>query len=297
MITADLVVEQLRVVAGGRTILDVDKITVSPGEIVAVLGPNGSGKTTLLNTCLGFRKPTSGQVQVLGRPVERLGSLALTRLRRDIGYVPQVQPVPEHMPLTLREVVAIGRTGRAGLLRPLRRDDWHVVDEWIERLGLGPLRDEPYGVLSGGEQRKALIARAMVQQPRLLVLDEPTAHLDLGWREQIVAILEQLGARNGYEKGRRQNEERGGGVTRTTMVLVCHELEVLPACCRRVVLLEHGRVVADGEPESVLTDARIRDWYGRGLRTVHGGGRHAVVPQGRATDAQDHEPPWPTEGA
>lgn len=283
MITADVVVERLRVVAGGRTILDVDELTIAPGEIVAVLGPNGAGKTTLLNTCLGFRKPISGRVQVLGRPVERLGSLALTRLRRDIGYVPQVQPVPEHMPLTVREVVAIGRTGRAGLLRPLRRDDWHVVDEWIERLGLRPLRSEPYGVLSGGEQRKALIARALVQQPRMLILDEPTAHLDLGWREQIVGILEQLGARSGNEKGKMRNEERGGGVTRTTMVLVCHELEVLPACCRRVVLLEYGRVVADGEPESVLTDARIQDWYGRGLRAVHVGGRHAVLPDGSPT--------------
>lgn len=296
MITADVVVEQLRVVAGGRTILDVDKLTISPGEVVAVLGPNGAGKTTLLNTCLGFRKPTSGQVQVLGRPVERLGPLALTRLRRDIGYVPQVQPVPEHMPLTLREVVAIGRTGRAGLLRSLRRDDWHVVDEWIERLGLGPLRREPYGVLSGGEQRKALIARAMVQQPRLLVLDEPTAHLDLGWREQIVGILEHLGARCGNEEGKRQDEKSGGATTRTTMALVCHELEVLPPCCRRVVLLEQGRIVGDGTPESVLTDARIRDWYGRGLRTVHEGGRHAVVPQGRAMEAQDDDRPWVAEG-
>lgn len=297
MITADVVVERLQVVAGGRTILDVDELTISPGEIVAVLGPNGAGKTTLLNTCLGFRRPSGGRVQVLGRPVERLGSFALTRLRRDIGYVPQIQPVPEHMPLTLREVVAIGRTGRAGLLRPLRRDDWHAVDEWIERLGLGPLGDERYGVLSGGEQRKALIARAMVQQPRMLVLDEPTAHLDLGWREQIVGILEQLGARNGNERGKTQNEKRGGTAIRTTMVLVCHELEVLPACCRRVVLLERGRLVGDGAPECVLTDARVGAWYGPGLQAVHIGGRHAVVPQGSATDTQDHDRPWPAEGA
>lgn len=287
MTTADITVERLRVVAGGRTILDVDKLTISSGEVVAVLGPNGAGKTTLLNTCLGFRKPTSGRVEVLGRPVERLGPLALARLRRDIGYVLQLQPVPEHMPLTVREVVAIGRTGREGLLRPLRRDDWHATDEWIERLGMGPLRNEPYGVLSGGEQRKALIARAMVQQPRMLVLDEPTAHLDLGWREQIVGILEQLGARNGNERGKMQNEERGGGVTRTTMVLVCHELEVLPACCRRVVLLEQGRVVGDGTPECVLTDARIGAWYGPGLQAVHSGGRHAVVPRGSPTDGPD----------
>ena len=167
--------------------------------------------------------------------------------------------------MTLREVVAIGRSGIVGLLRPLGRDDWQIVDEWIDRLGLGQLAGNAYSDLSGGEQRKALIARAMVQQPELLVLDEPTANLDLFWREQIVGELEEL-----YRQ------------MHMTVVLVCHELEVIPPCCRRVVLLEAGRITADGTPEEVLTNERIASLYGGSLAVVHETGRHAVIPSGRA---------------
>ncbi len=257
----DIVVDQLRVVAGGRTILAVEHLSVERGEVVAVLGPNGAGKTTLLKTCLGLRRPTSGRVSVLGQDVAEIGTGALTRLRRRVGYIPQELAAHSQMPLTLREVVAIGRTGLAGLLRPLRAADWRIIDDWIARLGLGRLSDELYANLSGGEQRKALLARAMVQEPRILMLDEPTAHLDLGWREQIVHTLERL-----YEQ------------THPTVILVCHELEVLPTCCRRLVLLQDGRVLDQGTPDRVLTSARIAALYGPGLRVQHMGNRHAVVP-------------------
>ena len=128
------------------------------------------------------------------------------------------------------------------------------------------LRDAAFTNLSGGEQRKVLLARAMAQQPGLLLLDEPTAYLDLGWRERIVRTLDKL-----YEQ------------TRLTMVIVCHELEALPTCCRRLVLLHSGRVLADGPPREVLTTERVRAVYGDGLRVLHADGRHAVVP---APDAE-----------
>jgi iron complex transport system ATP-binding protein len=165
------------------------------------------------------------------------------------------------MPLTVREVVAIGRTGVAGLLRRLRRQDWRIVDQWIDRLGLGDLAGRAYADLSGGEQRKTLLAKAMAQQPQLLVLDEPTANLDLFWREQIVATLQQL-----YEQ------------THLTVVLVCHELEVIPPCAGRLLLLTDGRVAAAGRPEQVLTAERIRALYGAGLTLVRRGRRLTVVP-------------------
>lgn len=261
MTSPDVLIEQLRVAAGNRTILAVDHLSLAPGEVLAVVGPNGAGKSTLLKTCLGLRRATSGRVTMLARPVTRLGPAALTRLRRRIGYVPQELAAHSQMPLTVREVAAIGRTGLAGLLRPLRRTDWRIVDEWLTRLGLARLRDEPYAHLSGGEQRKTLLARAMVQEPRILMLDEPTAHLDLGWREQIVSTLEHLYAQ-----------------TQTTMVLVCHELEVLPACCRRLVLLQDGQVLDHGTPEEVLTTERVAMLYGPSLRVLHASHRHAVVP-------------------
>lgn len=261
MIQPDLLIENLRVVAGGRTILQVDRLAVAPGEMLGVLGPNGAGKTTLLAVCLGFRRPTAGRVVLLGQEVARLGSRALAALRCHVGYIPQQLAGHSQMPLTVREVVAIGRTGLAGLLQPLTANDWRLTDEAIDRLGLAALRNEPYAHLSGGEQRKTLLARALVQQPRILMLDEPTTHLDLGWREHIVTTLDELCA-----------------AERPTVILVCHELEVLPKSCRRLVLLRDGQVRAQGTPEEVLTPACVADLYGPGLRVWHADGRHAVVP-------------------
>jgi len=250
--------------AGGRRTLWIEQLQVGGGEVFSILGPNGAGKSTLLKCCLGFVRPRRGHIEVLGQPVAELRGAALCRLRRRLGYVPQVLTARGEMPLSVREVVATGRTGIAGLFRRLNREDWHIVDHWLERLGLGPLRDSSYGELSGGEQRKTLIATAMVQEPEILLLDEPTANLDLYWREQIVAVLGQL------------HEEHG-----LTILLVCHELEVIPRCCHRLLVLDRGRPVASGRPEDVLTAERIEGLYGQGLRVVHADGRHAVIPAGR----------------
>lgn len=254
-------IRDLRVRHGRGTVLAVDDLRVSGGECVGVLGPNGAGKSTLLRTCLGMQRNAVGDIRILGRPLARLGFREMARLRRRIGYVPQLLTVRSETPLTVREVVAIGRTGIAGLFRPLLRDDWQRIDEWIDRLGLAALADRGYGVISGGEQRKTLIARAMVHEPRMLLLDEPTANLDPGWRERIVATIESL-----HE------------AASLTVLLVCHELEALPACCRRTVLLEGGTIVADGPPETVLSAARVASLYGPGLGVLHEAGRHALVP-------------------
>lgn len=247
--------------AGGQAILDVTRLAVSQGELVGLLGPNGAGKSTLLRCLLGMQGAVRGRVSVLGTEVGRLSSGELARLRRRIGFVPQILPARSEMPLTVREVVAIGRTGIAGLLRPLRREDWCIVDEWVERLGLATLAKRGFSEISGGEQRKTLIARAMVQQPELLLLDEPTANLDLGWRERIVETIGEL-----YDS------------MELTVVLVCHELEVLPTSCGRVVVLENGRLRTDGKPQDVLTTSTVADLYGPGLSIVRSGGRFAVVP-------------------
>jgi iron complex transport system ATP-binding protein len=260
MNSAALQIQDLSVRAGRKTILAIESLSLVSGGLLAVMGPNGAGKTTLLRTCLGMQPGVQGHICVLG---QSLSSASLTHLRRSIGYVPQMLPVRSEMPLTVREVVSIGRTGLAGLFRPLSSHDWHVVDEWIEQLGLAPLASCAFHELSGGEQRKTVIARAMAQQPQLLLLDEPTANLDLGWRERIVATIQSL-----YEQ------------TKLTVLLVCHELEVLPACCGRVVLLNKGQAVADGSPQSVFTSQRISDLYGANLTAVHSHGRHAVIPAG-----------------
>jgi len=258
---------RLTVHSGSRRLLDLDHVLAAPSAITALMGPNGAGKTTLLKTCLGLVRPSSGRAAVLDENVGALRGAKLAALRRRVGYVAQLLPSQSELPLTVREVVAIGRTARAGLLHPLSRDDWQAVDAWINRLGLVALADQAFRQLSGGEQRKAMIARAMVQEPQLLLLDEPTANLDLGWRERIVETIEALYAQ-----------------MRLSIVLVCHELEVLPPSCSQVVLLEGGRVSAMGSPYEVFTTERVSELYGAGLQPVHRAGRHAVVPGGARHD-------------
>lgn len=267
MIPATLEIRSLVVHAAGRCLLDIEHLRAEAGSVVALMGPNGAGKTTLLRACLGLANPARGEVKVLGEDVRSLRGAALARLRGRIGYVPQLLPGRSELPLTVREVVAIGRTARAGLFHPLSRDDWQAVDLWIERLGLTPLAARAFSQISGGEQRKTIIARAMAQEPELLLLDEPTANLDLGWRERIVETVQTLYSQTGI-----------------SVVLVCHELEVLPPSCRQVVLLDAGRVAAAGSPEAVFTTERVTRLYGATLRPVHQGGRHAVVPGGGAHD-------------
>ena len=258
-------IRSLRVRRGGRDILRIERLDVAEGDVLAALGPNGAGKSSLIKCLLGFTRPNAGEVRVLGRTVWPSPGGSICPLRRRIGYVSQTLAAHSETPLTVREVVAIGRTGRAGLFGPLRRADRQVVDDWIERLGLARLADSAYSGLSGGEQRKTLIAKAMVQQPELLLLDEPTANLDLYWREQIVALLEQLYAETGL-----------------TIVVVCHELEAIPPCCRRLLALADGRLLADGRPEAVLGGRLIETLYGARLRLLTDDRRYAAVPVGEA---------------
>ena len=267
MTRAAVEVRSLVVRAGHRWMLDIEHLRVDLGSVVALMGPNGAGKTTLLRACLGLARPARGSCTVLGVDVGGLHGPGLASLRRRIGYVPQLLPVRSELPLTVREVAAIGRTAHAGLFHALTGEDWRVVNGWLERLELTALADRAFSQVSGGEQRKAIIARAMAQDPELLLLDEPTANLDLGWRERIVDTVQSLHTQ-----------------TRISVLLVCHELEVLSPACRKVILLECGRVSASGSPETVYTTARVSQLYGAGLRAVHEGGRHAVVPGGSAHD-------------
>lgn len=256
-------IEDLAVFGSRRLVLQLERWKVEAGELVAVMGPNGAGKSTLLRCVLGLQARVSGRVHVGGRQVGNLGAGPLAFLRSRIGYVPQILPGRSEAPLTVREVVAMGRTARAGLFRRLHRGDWSVVDAWLDRLGLTSLAHAAYGEVSGGEQRKTLLARAMAQEPDLLMLDEPTANLDLGWRERLVQAIQALHAE-----------------LKLTTVLICHELEVLPPGCRSVLLLHEGRQFAQGAPELVFTKPTIARLFGPGLEAMHRRGRHAVVPTG-----------------
>jgi zinc transport system ATP-binding protein len=197
-------------------------LTVQAGEAVAVLGSNGSGKTTLSRGLLGLAAVLGGEVEVLGAPVGRL------RERGRIGYVPQRHTVTGAVPATVREVVGVGRLARLGLFRRLRPADRAAVADAVAAVGLSDRIGDPVASLSGGQQRRVLVARALAAQPELLIMDEPTAGVDAASQEALAAVLADVSA------------------TGTTLLVVTHEAGPLTGVLTRAVVVDHGRIGYDG---------------------------------------------------
>ena len=213
----------------GPVVHGVD-LEVDAGDCVALLGPNGSGKTTLVRAALGLAQVTSGSLEVLGTPVRDL-----TR-RAAIGYVPQRHTVATSVPATVAEVVGVGRLARTDPVRRLlpagRRRDRAAVEQALEAVGLADRARSSVGELSGGQQRRVLIARALASEPELMLLDEPTAGVDEDSQHALVEVLAALAGRG------------------VSMVIVTHELAAVRGVVDRAVRLVDGRV---------RDDARLRD--------------------------------------
>jgi ABC-type Mn2+/Zn2+ transport system ATPase subunit len=172
-------------------VLDGVSAQLFPGQAVALLGPNGSGKSTLLKVVLGLLEPVAGRVEVLGSPPARLD-----RRRHQIGYVPQLRDVDRAFPVTVFDLAMMGRSGRLGLFRRTSGRDRSLVAQALARVGLIDLAGRPFGTLSGGQQQRAFLARALVQEPDLLVLDEPAAGVDEENRERIGQLLTDFRAQD-----------------------------------------------------------------------------------------------------
>jgi ABC-type Mn2+/Zn2+ transport system ATPase subunit len=158
-----------------------------PGQAAALLGPNGSGKSTLLKVVLGLLEPLGGRIEVLGSPPAQLD-----RRRSQVGYVPQLRDVDRAFPVSVFDLALMGRVGRLGLFRRPSSRDRDLVTQALVRVGLGDLLGRPFGTLSGGQQQRAFLARALAQEPDLLVLDEPAAGVDEENRERIGTLLTEL---------------------------------------------------------------------------------------------------------
>jgi len=222
----------------GKEIIRGVSCTVNRGERWALLGPNGAGKSTLLGFCGAVTHPTSGTVHVLG---SQLGRVELQALRRMIGHVNPRHPL--RSPLTVRDIVLTGLTGTietAPRWQPTAAESARA-DELIALLGLAAKAGERWPVLSQGERGRTLIARALICQPRLLLLDEPSTGLDIAAREQLLEAIDQL--------------------TRThpdvASVLVTHHLEELPSSTSHALLLADGRVVAAGPARAAVTTENV----------------------------------------
>ncbi len=222
-------------------------LNITPGELVGIIGPNGAGKTTLLTVINGLGILVQGEAKVLGCTMyahAKGRSFYFTKkvqnLRRKIGYVAQVQNTDPRLPLSAREAVMIGRYGQRGLFRRLNAEDKQIVDQILEEVGMSHLAQRPFGQLSGGEQQKLTIARALAQQPQILLLDEPTASLDQLARQQILTLIRNL------------HESRG-----LTTLLVSHDLKDVQEYSNRIILMKSGQILMDGFPEFVLTASNI----------------------------------------
>jgi len=223
---------------GGDRILNRVSFRAGPGQTVAILGPNGSGKTTLLRCLLGIHRSYRGTITLDGKD---LRALSRSEVARRIAYVPQTTTLV--FPFTVFDVVLMGRTPHLNPLGTPSRGDRELAWNALERVGLAHLAERPLHQVSGGERQLALIARALAQQSSYLLLDEPTANLDLGNQARVLEIVAGL-ARDGY------------GVVLTTHV-PDHAFRV----CTHVALLKDGYIQAFGPPEDVLTSDRLSALY------------------------------------
>jgi iron complex transport system ATP-binding protein len=239
-------------------------LRLDAGEMVALIGPNGAGKSTLLRTAGGVLRPTAGCALLGDRD---LATLSAREVARQVAVVPQEGPIPAG--LIVREMVALGRTPYARLLLGASTRDREAIGWALSAAGVEDLADRFVDELSGGERQRVILARALAQEPRLLLLDEPTANLDLHHQ---VAMLELV---------RGLTRERG-----LTVLAAVHDLQLAALYCDRVALMHAGRIVSQGSPEAVLTEALLLEAFGQRVvlsaHPTHGVPLVALVPNGNA---------------
>jgi iron complex transport system ATP-binding protein len=257
-----IALEHVSVTLGGARVLADVSATVGDGEWVGVIGPNGAGKTTLLRAIAGL-VPHDGTIAIGG---SRVSETRRRELSRRVALVPQDPLMPSEM--TVAEYVLLGRTPYVPYFGAERRADVDAVSRALERLDLHAHASRRLGTLSGGERQRALLARALAQQAPLLLLDEPTAALDVGRQQQVLELVDELRAAHGL-----------------TVLAAMHELTLAGQFADRLVLLDSGRVVADGAAADVLTPELVERHYGASVRVVDDAEHGVAVVPARAPAA------------
>ena len=244
---------------GKRVVLEGMNFVIGRGEFVGIIGPNGSGKTTLLRAITGLLPPFNGTISLEGRKID---GIALRELAQKVAVVTQSpEPAP---PFSVKEYVLLGRVPHWSSFQLLETaEDVKRAERALELAGIAQTRDCLMGELSGGEQQLVFLARALAQEPRLLLLDEPTAHLDIGHKSQIMDLLTRL------------NREQS-----LTIAMVLHDLALASLYCQRLILIHQGRLHKIGTPKSVLTKEMIEEVYQTPVRVIQtpGKGRPLILP-------------------
>ncbi|QMU21161.1 ABC transporter ATP-binding protein [Gordonia rubripertincta] len=255
MTTPDVLrLDSVDFVRQSRAILSDISLTIRAGEHWALIGPNGAGKSTILSLCGAEQHPTHGTVHVLGH---QLGRVEIRKLRESIGHVNPRHPL--RSPLSIREVVLTGATGTTELMdhRTPAPETLARADELIELLGLNALASASWTNLSQGERGRTLIARALLSDPQLLLLDEPSTGLDVAARERLLQTVDRL---------HRTHPE-------LATVLVTHHLEELPATTTHAVLVTGGRILAAGPVHDILTTELVTECFDHPIEITHQDGR------------------------
>lgn len=245
-----------RYAAGAPLVVDGVTVRLGRGALAGILGPNGSGKTTLLRMLSGTHRPVTGRVLLNDRPLDQIS-------RRDAAR--QIAVVPQETELAFEysaiEIVLMGRHPHLGVFAVEGPDDVRIAQEAMEATGTAHLSERPFHQLSGGEKQRVVIAAALAQSSGVLLLDEPTASLDLGYQLEISSLLTRL------------NEER-----QVTMAISTHDLNLAAAICRELILVRDGKLLAAGPTAEVLTPANIQRLYGVEADVqVHGDTGHVIV--------------------
>ena len=245
-----------RYAADGPLVVDDLTVRLADGALVGILGPNGSGKTTLLRLLSGTRRPSAGQVMLDGQPLHRMS-------RRDVAR--RIAVVPQETELAFEysaiEIVLMGRHPHLGVFTVEGPDDIRIAREALTATGTAHLADRPFHELSGGEKQRVVIAAALAQSAGLLLLDEPTASLDLGYQLEVSSLLQRL--------------NQGQGVT---MAISTHDLNLAASICRELILMRDGRVLATGPTNEVLTPENVQRLYDVEADVhIHGDTGHMTV--------------------
>ncbi len=236
-------------------LLDKINLQVSRNEFLGIIGPNGAGKTSLLNVIAGFEK-FDGALRLFDQPETWVRS---RRTRVRVGYVPQMFEIDPAFPILAIEAVMTGACGRAGLFRPPGASDRKRAMELMKMMRVEHLAHRPLGHLSGGERQKISLARAIIQQPEILLLDEPTSSLDVAVQMEVLNLIEDLYK---WES--------------MTVLFITHDINLLPKCMHRAVFMNHGSVIFDGKIENALTSPMLSRLFEYPLETFERNGRRFI---------------------
>ncbi|KZN48329.1 ABC transporter ATP-binding protein [Pseudoalteromonas luteoviolacea] len=236
MVAAQVSVNNLNLVINNKHILSGISFSAAPGQFIGLIGPNGAGKSSLLRCLYRFQIPMSGNILIDQTDINQFDRLTYAR---KVAAV--LQEIPSQFNLAVFDVVAMGLTPHKRLFSSVSLRDRQSIQEALQKVGLTHKQQQSYELLSGGEKQRVMIARAIVQRPSLLLMDEPTSHLDVKYQIEIMALAKSLGI---------------------TVIASFHDLNLASALCDSILVLEHGQLVADGTPQSVMTTEMLSTVFG-----------------------------------